>query len=246
MRGPSPGAGAAIPAHLRTPAFSSRSQREGTGLAAGAPVSLVGAGTGFVARTGAGVTPRVAAGTGEPQGESALPGGGLGTGAGEQDDIPVGAGAGVAGPLPLGAAAAIGADLSTVGGALGTAEGEAVGAGAPATVAGVPVLSVVTVLAVGAALVAACPPPAAVAVPEHPVSARPAATPSAATPNTGTPSTRTPATGPTDFRGVLSLIRTCILLGIAGDAESSAPGNTSRPAKSCARGTATFPPFRPY
>jgi hypothetical protein len=107
-------------------------------------VSLVGDGTVFIARTGAGVTARVGTGMGEPQGRSDLPGGGLGTGAGEQEaatvGIRVGAGTGVASPLPLGRVAAIGAgDLSTVGGGIvDTAEAEAVGLDVPATVGAAP------------------------------------------------------------------------------------------------------------
>lgn len=68
------------------------------------------------------------------------------------------------------------------------------------------------VLTVCAAADADWPAPAADAAPEQPVSASPAATPSAAIPSTGTPNTGTPNTGPNVTSGVLSLIRTCMLL----------------------------------
>ena len=198
-------------------------------------MSLVGAGAGAAARDGTA--------TGEAHALSGLPAGQVGTGAGVQEAAPagirVGAGTGLADPDPFGRVIATGAgDLSAVGGWVGTADGDAVGAGVPATVAaadGVPVFSVPVFSADVAVAVCdtpdeACPPSPAAAVPEHPVSARPAATPStvipsAVVPSAWIPGTRTPAgspgTGGTPGTrlavtgDVFLMIRTCILLGVA-------------------------------
>jgi hypothetical protein len=171
-----------------------------------------------------------------------LPGGALvGTGAGGQEaatvGLPVAAGTGVAVPGPPGRELATGRGAaSTVGGAVGEADGAApTGAGVPVAVgaaagAAAAVSRVACALAVCDAAAEAWPPPAAEAAPEHPVSARPAATPSAA---------------PIVTRGVFSFIRTCMLLDVV-PTMTRTPGNTSRPAKSCPKQPATFPPLQPY
>jgi hypothetical protein len=125
----------------------------------------------------------------------------------------VGAGTGVAAPALPGARGTALAAAARPDGADGAGTGEplvgtAVGR-ADGPVLGGLVPSAGGLLAVCAAADAVSPAPAAETAPEHPVSASPAATPSAAT----------PSTGPNVTSGVLSLIRTCMLLSAVGDVD---------------------------
>jgi hypothetical protein len=157
-----------------------------------------------------GAATRVWAGVRVEQGDPALAGGGLGTGEGAQvgaAGLRVGTGTGVADNVPLGRVLATGiGDRPAPDRPVGEAEGAtAAGVGVPVTGgagAGVPVVSAPVPWAAGALALcdvpeAACP--LAVTAPEQPQSASPATTPNAA---------------PIVTRGILSFIRTCVLLDV--------------------------------